>query len=286
MFGNDFDKPVRDRLPPGFGTAFRIVKWGIDPGLDGDMYADKPYLYGNALSSFNVIRVGSKKDGENDEIRRRQDEVILEGPSQSSTNDDDDDEDNATKTNNKNENNDTDEQEPSQWRLDRSIPPTASDRKKYLLTPAHQSHWEWEAGRTYSFDFFNPYLDFNNFALKLPGFSLSLLGYLGGTDFLRYVLRDKNSEKGECLFVVVFSLLKVEDGEREEKEEEDEAKKLKGKKMEEEKHREQGAAPDGKKEDGTEGREHAEGEGGGGARPVQGKEAGEETFEPKDDDLD
>jgi hypothetical protein len=29
VFGNDFDHPIRDRLPPGFGTAFKIVKWGM-----------------------------------------------------------------------------------------------------------------------------------------------------------------------------------------------------------------------------------------------------------------
>lgn len=57
QFGNDFDHPIRDRLPPGFSYAMKIVKWWIDPGLDGDPYADSPYLFGPALSSFNHIRV-------------------------------------------------------------------------------------------------------------------------------------------------------------------------------------------------------------------------------------
>ncbi|KAJ4292860.1 hypothetical protein N0V88_005518 [Collariella sp. IMI 366227] len=63
QFGNDFDHPIRDRLPPGFGTAMNIVKWWIDPGLEGDPYADNPYLYGPALSSFNTVYVG---EGEHD----------------------------------------------------------------------------------------------------------------------------------------------------------------------------------------------------------------------------
>lgn len=73
------------------------------------------------------------------------------------------------------------------------------------------------------------------FALKLPGFSLKVLGYLGGEDYLRsaatapssvpvhdcrslqrqdadtlirYVLKDKDT--GEVLFVVVFTLLPKE----------------------------------------------------------------------------
>ncbi|KAK5241495.1 hypothetical protein LTR16_009325, partial [Cryomyces antarcticus] len=60
VFGNDFDHPIRDRLPPGFGQAFKIAKWFIDPGLYGDVNADEPYLYGPLLSSINVLRVGEK----------------------------------------------------------------------------------------------------------------------------------------------------------------------------------------------------------------------------------
>lgn len=57
VFGNDFDNPIRDRLPPGFSTALRIVRWMIDPGLYGNAYIDKPYLYGPALSSLNCLRI-------------------------------------------------------------------------------------------------------------------------------------------------------------------------------------------------------------------------------------
>lgn len=60
QFGNDFDHPIRDRLPPGFSYAMKIVKWWIDPGLDGDPYADSPYLFGPALSSFNHVRVSDR----------------------------------------------------------------------------------------------------------------------------------------------------------------------------------------------------------------------------------
>ena len=59
LFGNDFDWPIRDRLPPGFNQAFKIVKWFIDPELEGDVYADNPCLYGLALSSWNILRIGN-----------------------------------------------------------------------------------------------------------------------------------------------------------------------------------------------------------------------------------
>ena len=53
---------MRDRLPPGFNAALRLVKWAIDPGLDGDVYADRPFLYGPLLSSINMLRIGRKSE--------------------------------------------------------------------------------------------------------------------------------------------------------------------------------------------------------------------------------
>jgi hypothetical protein len=31
IFGNDFDRPIRDRLPPGFNAALKLVKWTTRP---------------------------------------------------------------------------------------------------------------------------------------------------------------------------------------------------------------------------------------------------------------
>jgi hypothetical protein len=58
----------------------------------------------------------------------------------------------------------------------------------------------------YHADFFNPHLDFANFSLRLPGFSISVAKYIDEkTHHLRYVL--KNRSTGEVLFVVFFKLL-------------------------------------------------------------------------------
>lgn len=59
-WGNDFDKPIRDILPYGFNIGFNIMKWYIDPGLEGEPYIDQPYLYGRALSSMNRIKKGDE----------------------------------------------------------------------------------------------------------------------------------------------------------------------------------------------------------------------------------
>ncbi|KAL9004989.1 MAG: hypothetical protein Q9188_002203 [Gyalolechia gomerana] len=185
VFGNDFEHPIRDRIPPGFSAAFRIVKWAIDPGLDGDVYADKPYLYGNALSSINVLSVGPKL-GENrlDSVigveAEQEEKPITEGGFEGG----------------------------QELRENLNIPENAAARQKWFLGGHDRlENWQWEQGRLYKADFFNPYLDFN-------GFSLKVLGYLGGEDYLRYVLKDK--ETGEVLFVVVFTLLPKEQVEDEE----------------------------------------------------------------------
>jgi hypothetical protein len=70
-------------------------------------------------------------------------------------------------------------------RKERGVPEGAAERKKWALREDKRGAWTWEAGRVYQGDFFNPYLDFNEFALKLPGFTLSVLPFLNGQDTLR-----------------------------------------------------------------------------------------------------
>ncbi|KAM0074974.1 hypothetical protein ACKRZS_013035 [Fusarium odoratissimum] len=170
QFGNDFDHPIRDRLPPGFNTAMSIVRWWIDPGLDGDAYADKPFLYGPALSSFNTIHVGK---GEFDEekgglwFEEGGDEDGLEA------------------------------------REEVGAPLTSKARMKWALRADAKEKWVFEYDQTYSFDFFNPYLNFSDLALNLPGFQLPIMKYWDGQG-LRYVLRNK--ETGEPYLVILFSL--------------------------------------------------------------------------------
>lgn len=167
MFGNDFDHPIRDRLPPGFNTAFKIVKWLVDPGLDGDVYADQPYLYGPAASSVNTLHVRGpgKVDGEPEHDAGL---VFTEGGDEHGMG----------------------------LRKEKGVPDTEAARKKHFLNESNRREWEWEADKIYGCDFFNPYLDFNgkflpprcellltsteDFALRLPGFTLPIMKYWDG----------------------------------------------------------------------------------------------------------
>lgn len=172
VFGNDFDHPIRDRLPPLFDKAFGIVKWWIDPGLDGDVYGDEPYLYGALLSSINVLRIGDKAGAQD-----VQGEAKTEGDVEQSGSEGDavvftegafgDGE---------------------QIRKDLHLPPTAAARQKHFLAEQNRKAFTFEAGREYQCDFFNPYLDFNEFALKI-GYGLPAISIIGHWDGqpLRYV---------------------------------------------------------------------------------------------------
>ncbi|TQS39122.1 hypothetical protein Golomagni_00357 [Golovinomyces magnicellulatus] len=213
VFGNDFDHPIRDRLPPGFNTAFRIVKWFIDPGLEGDVYADQPYLYGPLLSSINILHIGGKNKRclANENLDHKAGLVFTEGGCEDGM----------------------------AQRKSMRIPCLEASRKKHFLNQENRSRWDWEAGREYGCDFFNPYLDFNVFSLRLPGFTLPIMKYWDGksqslpfrhrasrnlkekggqislifqprrSHTLRYVL--KNRATNTVLFVVVFSLYMKED---------------------------------------------------------------------------
>lgn len=114
------------------------MKWAVDPGIDGDVYGDKPFLYGNALSSVNVLRVGGKVDevekgGAKGGIEEDAERSIEEGG----------------------------EEGGEKLREELGVPVEADQRKKWFLAHGRTEGWVWENRRVYWCDFFNPYLDFN-----------------------------------------------------------------------------------------------------------------------------
>ncbi|KAI9659700.1 MAG: hypothetical protein M1831_003598 [Alyxoria varia] len=218
LFGNDFDEPIRTNLPPGFNTALRIVRWAIDPGLDGDVYADKPYLYGPLLSSVNVLRVGDKSDrdveGGDVSVKSKEEDQGTGGLA--STHDDNGEKDDEEKNKQEKE-----EEEERVTPLTESTPLTlpSPSRIKHYLNTSNQQSFTWEYNKQYHVDFFNGYLDFNEFALKLPGFTLPIMRYWDGQP-LRYVLkhrtgassgRGKEGEVDEELLVVTFALIRKDE---------------------------------------------------------------------------
>jgi hypothetical protein len=181
--GNDFDHPVRDRLPPGFKYAFNIVKSFIDPGIEADAYSDKPWLYAPALDCWFTFRIGDKLSLEQQKDIPHVDE---ENPL----------EEGADGTG-------------IEIRTRLGIPP-GSKRRKFYLSQERRAEFVFEKDRLYQGDYFTPDLDFNNFALRLPGFKIRVIKYINDkTHNMRYVL--KNRKTGDVYFVVNIALLFGED---------------------------------------------------------------------------
>ena len=139
------------------------MRWAIDPGLDGDPYADNPWLYGPLLSSVNALHVGAKtekagagdsRQGEKWKVDALGEEVIEEGAGGGA----------------------------QQLRDESGVPDGAAERQKWALHAPAKEGWTWEAGRVYKNDFFNGYLDFNDFSLRLPGFHLHVLPHLSSKE--------------------------------------------------------------------------------------------------------
>lgn len=183
VMGFDFSHPVRDRLPPGTKTAVKIATTVLDPGLYADPFSDEPYLYGPMLSSCFTLRIGGKTDEESaeDQLRRvdnGNNGVVEEGGSLSG----------------------------ESIRDTHDIPSSWKARRKFFLDQSQLGNFTFEKGRMYHADFFNPHLDFSNFSLRLPGFSISVAKYVDEkTHELRFVL--KNRRSGDLVFAVFFKLL-------------------------------------------------------------------------------
>jgi len=168
VFGNDFDHPIRDRLPPGFGTAFNYVKSWIDPGLYGDPMADEPFLYGPLLSSVNVLKVGRREARDEDGKPSVQEEIGIEVEGEG------DMEAEIVEEG-------ADDEHGARIREELGVPDASAQRMKFFLSEDNRKEFQFEEGRTYKCDFFNGYLDFNEFALRLPfGLSLNVVRHWDG----------------------------------------------------------------------------------------------------------
>lgn len=156
------------------------------------MYADKPWIYGRVLSSMNAIKVKGPGTPPPSEIGTADEEMIEETEVEPSPVEDG------------NEVMEEDTTAISTPTL--SIPQTAAGRRKFFLEDAKKKEVSFQRGYTYGFDFFGPWLDFNTFTVKLPGFTLNLLRYWDGQP-VRYVLKNKVS--GEVYAVILLEFVEV-----------------------------------------------------------------------------
>jgi len=55
MWGNRFDRPIRNRLPYGTSVALKAISF-IDPCLEHDIYSDKPWAWSPLLATMNHVK--------------------------------------------------------------------------------------------------------------------------------------------------------------------------------------------------------------------------------------
>ncbi|EDK42128.1 DUF1769 domain-containing protein [Acetobacter pasteurianus] len=59
IFGNDFTYSIKDYVPTTLlNTGLKLFNWFVNDTVKGDVYNEKPYLYGLALNSFSYIGIG------------------------------------------------------------------------------------------------------------------------------------------------------------------------------------------------------------------------------------
>lgn len=127
--------------------------------------ADEPFLYGPLLSSVNVLRIGGRElegvnvgtgEDQDSDVQEEMEEVeiIEEG---------------------------ADDEDGERIREELEVPDISAQRMKFFLSEDKRKEFQFEEGRTYKCDFFNGYLDFNEFALRLPfGLSLNVIRHWDG----------------------------------------------------------------------------------------------------------
>lgn len=143
----------------------KIVQWAVDPGLEADVYADEPWLYGRFLSSIDALSLGKPNEAavepEEEDLPVFDDKIgILVNEGGCGTG--------------------------LKLREEKKIPTAAAARKKYFLKEANRKDFVLEKGKEVRANFGNGYLDFNEFSLRLPGFHLPIMSYWDGQP-LRYV---------------------------------------------------------------------------------------------------
>ncbi|KAF9134490.1 hypothetical protein BGX30_011921 [Mortierella sp. GBA39] len=231
VFGNQFEKPLR--LPPFSSIALKFIQF-IDPGLKADIYCDRPWAFSPLIATMNTVNVSGwhldkatqkkvEEHGQEEDKERLENELppwpspqgdhivedttLLFQPDRHNKEEHED----ATSTS-KGEIAHAHEHENKKEEL--TMAPTqptvlnASARRSYFAKEANLAKHRYRPDQVYGFDFFNPYLDFANFTLKVPGFSVDITKYWDGQP-LTYIIKSQDSSVTFMAFQ--FELIPVKD---------------------------------------------------------------------------
>ncbi|KAF9949587.1 hypothetical protein BGZ72_008669 [Mortierella alpina] len=211
VFGNQFEKPLR--LPPLSSIALRFIQY-IDPGLQADIYCDRPWAFSPLIATMNTVNVTGwhldkatqqkvAQEGQDEDKEHLENEL----PPWPSPEGDHILED-TTLLFNRNSERKSDDSGKEVLEEAKAPPLDRSARRSYFAKPENLSNHRYRPDQVYGFDFFNPYLDFANFTLKVPGFSVDITKYWDGQP-LTYIIKSKDSSVVFMAFQ--FELVPVKD---------------------------------------------------------------------------
>ncbi|KAG0037463.1 hypothetical protein BGZ82_002462 [Podila clonocystis] len=209
VFGNQFEQPLR--LPPFSSIALKFVQF-IDPGLQADIYSDKPWAFSPLIATMNTVNVSEwQADSAAHTIEGKQNHSRGELPPWPSSEGDHIPEDTSLLSRPKEKTETTAKdngKEVTDLASTASVTMDTAARRYYFSKVANLEKHTYEPDHVYGFDFFNPYLDFASFTLKVPGFSVDITRYWDGQP-LTYIVKSKDNSA--VFLVVQFELVPVTD---------------------------------------------------------------------------
>ncbi|KAG9306544.1 hypothetical protein G9A89_004741 [Geosiphon pyriformis] len=184
LFGNDFDQKVN--LPPLSWVGLKILQY-IDPGLEADIYADKPWAYSPLLLTMNTVRLTEiSANSQNSELDP--DLSLPPWPSRDG--------------NHVSEGELIIDQKKRSW--------GAKQRQKLFSNKENRKNFKVHENQVWDLDFHNPYADFDKIGIRLPGFNVGVGQYWDGQP-LRYVCKTRDSKV--VFFVILLELSQIDEKE-------------------------------------------------------------------------
>jgi hypothetical protein len=181
MWGNEFDTKLH--LPTMAGAALKFIQHTIDPSLEADLHADKPWARSPLIATMNTVAIHNSPV---ESISPNSPAPLPEWPS----------------LNAKHVVEETSAGIPQNHHME------VNERRKYFKEVSHRQGCIVSPNQVYDFDFYNPFLDFENMLIKFPAvhLSINMLKYYNGEP-LRYSC--KSRDHNTTFFLVQFELVET-----------------------------------------------------------------------------
>ncbi|SPO28440.1 uncharacterized protein UTRI_04837 [Ustilago trichophora] len=193
VFGNEFDKPIKDHLPYGTSVALQFVKL-VDPNLEHDLYAEKPHAWSPYLAtmprinSTTLSNTEDAKDFQGWPSFPTHPEYVVDDITSLIPNE-------------------LAEKEKDTVANFKGIDKAHEYRQRFLGNRNHRQEIVVKSDQVVTADFFNGFIDFNDLTLHIPfsgGLKFDLKKYWDGQP-VRYICKDR--KKGTVFFVIQFDIV-------------------------------------------------------------------------------